>query len=147
MHGFVRFVSEDEIVDHNFSFFGALDKFEEIVAMSTEEKELFSASCFGQFIDHPNITKSHVIRVGDFDGAESDDTLYIEIGRELRAFTGKPSVEITGIYYVDDYSHCDYSTDVDGSLYKEIFLGGVVKNHGVLMSMLSKSKSWENTQK
>ena len=29
MQGFVRFVPEVEIVDHNFIFFGALDKFEE----------------------------------------------------------------------------------------------------------------------
>ena len=121
--------------------------------MSPEEKELFSASCFGQFLDHPKITESSKIinrlmmRVGDFDGVDSDDALYIVIGREPRAFTAKQFVEITGLRYIDDYNHCDYSTDVDGSLYKEIFLGGVVKNRRMLTSMLNKSKSWENTQK
>ena len=74
MHGFVRFVPEEEIVDHNFSFFDALDKFEETMVMSPDEKELFSASCFGQFLDHPKITRSSMIinhllmRVSDFEG-------------------------------------------------------------------------------
>ena len=44
-------------------------------------------------------------------------------------------------------SHCDYSTDMDDNLYKKIFLGGVVKNRGVMSLMLTKSKSRENSQK
>jgi hypothetical protein len=106
-------------VDHNFSFFRALDKFEENLTMCPEEKELFSKSCFGQFLKQPKIIKSSKIinhllmMVGNFDGIKSHNALYIEIDGVPRAFKGKQYAEIVNLRYIDDYTHCDYQTNIE----------------------------------
>lgn len=121
--------------------------------MCPEEKELFSKSCFGQFLKQPKIIKSSKIinhllmRVGNFDGIESDNDLYIKIDGEPRAFKGKQYAEIFGLRYIDEYTHCDYQTNIDGRLYEDIFHGGVVKNRGLVSSMLPTSKGWDDSQK
>ena len=140
-------------MDHNFSFYGSLDKFEEAADMTAEETALFQESCFGQFLKLPKINRSSKIinhllmRVGQYEGRESEDALFIELGGEPRAFTIHHFAEITGLRIVDNYEAVNYTEVVEDGLFTSVFNNGTYKTRGVLTSQLKESKGWENPTK
>lgn len=42
---------------------------------------------------------------------------------------------------------CYKSSYITGSLFKDIFHGGIIKNRGLVSSVLPKSKGWDDSQK
>lgn len=117
-------------MDHNFSFYGSLDKFEEAADMTAEETALFQESCFGQFLKLPKINRSSKIinhllmRVGQYEGHASEDVLFIELGGEPRAFTIHHFAEITGLRIVDNYEAVNYTEVVEDGLFTSVFNNG-----------------------
>ena len=153
IQGWRRYICESNVVDHNISFYGTLETFDKSAAMGPEVKAMFSNSCFGQFLDVPKVTRSSKIinhllmRVGYFVGEEErEDTLFIELGGEPRAFTREDFCSILGLRH-GDVPALDYTEPAEGGLFSELFSKGTTNSRVVLTTKLVESQGWPHEKR
>lgn len=147
-------MDDDQIAGVTFNFLGGIQKFNEVMkkSMSEEETNIFRQSCFGHFLDVPEIANSsaivnHIIsRAGQYKDSSSD-ALFFEIGGEPRSFSKENFAEITGLRFVDDYTKCSYSEVVKDGLYETAFHKGALNKRDVVQSLVSESEEWQTEKK
>jgi len=124
--------------------------------MTSNQKELFKKTCFGQFLDMPCITKSSkiishlVLRSGFNDGAcPSKESLVMEIGGKPREFTKEHFSLITGLRFSDDYAEQPrYANVVEGGLYQDTFCNGALgRKRANIAAVLETSKKWSDERR